>query len=413
MSFKLKNIFGENKKEATKSTDFSQQLSLALSGSDLRNTNESYVDYGKRLCGQSNANVDNLPIYFQKVCQSEKIRYINNETRQATVKEKKKAELINKQSEKQVEENNLQEVQCKIDGVSDRIRETKGEIKALKAGDKSNNKEAAVKFYFGMGILALLTIYLFIFYSSTFYSAFFGNGAIEDISDAMFSTNALSQASAKGFGPLIFVCTAPVIFMALGYALHYFSIKKGVGRYFKTAGCVGITLIFDCLLAYSIAKMAYEFVRINSTKAMPEYNMSAAINDVNVWIVIFCGFITYMIWGIVLDMVLSAYGDFKSNTNTLVRLNNEIVSLQSQKSVLEAKLSEIKNKIADLEGEIKKIENSLNHVTYPISEIKRALADFFSGWATLAAVLSPAGYNTDKAKATYDKFVETLNNNKD
>lgn len=406
MDFKLKNIFKGNSTPLVASTPSSS------SNTDALRDGETYVKYGKRLCGYSNGNIDYLPVYFQKVIQSEKKRYIQNEGLQNKEKERIKREIIDKQTLADTEKNNLSNIQRQIDDISNKMQEKKGKINELQIGGKNANREAKVKFYFGVTIITLLTVYLAVFYSSTFYSAFFGAETVENLSDAMFNTHAIPSAISLGFGPAVFVLTAPVIFMALGYALHYFSMQKGVGKYFKVAACIFVTFIFDCLLAYSIAAKCYQSEAMNSLAEMPPYSMSMATSDINVWIVIFCGFITYMIWGIVLDMTLSAYAEFKSNAVSIAQLRNEIEAMQKPKAALAEKENNIKNNISALEGEIKALEASLRNIIIPISSIRQALSDFFSGWTSLIEALNLSEYDAQRAHEIYNSNINSLDNDK-
>lgn len=407
MELSLNKIFGRTPNAGEEVSTLTTSASLE-DGTNALRQGETYVSYGKRLCGIPNGNVDHLPIYFQRVIQSEKNRYTSNANLQNASRQRTKEQIISKQTSLETEKNNLAEVESRINAITDSIQDKQGEIAILKTGEGETNKEAKVKFYFGAIIIALLTVYLFVFYSSTFYSAFFGSDTVENLSDAMFNTQAISKAWNLGFGPLVFVCTAPVIFMALGYALHYFSLASGVSKYFKVAGCIVITFIFDCLLAYSIAAKCYEYEAMNSLEELPPYSMSLAMNDVNVWIVIFCGFITYMIWGIVLDMVITAYGEFRSNATTIEKIRNDINQLENKRNTLDSKLNTIKNAISKIEGEIRALENSLDNVTIPLSVIRQAVADFFTGWTAVVGVLTPKGYDTSIAKSHYDACINSL-----
>lgn len=120
MDFKLKNIFKGN------STPLVASTPLSSSNTDALRDGETYVKYGKRLCGYSNGNIDYLPVYFQKVIQSEKKRYIQNEGLQNKEKERIKREIIDKQTLADTEKNNLSNIQRQIDDISNKIQEKKG-----------------------------------------------------------------------------------------------------------------------------------------------------------------------------------------------------------------------------------------------------------------------------------------------
>ena len=102
----------------------------------------------------------------------------------------------------------------------------------------------------GLVILIPLTIYLFMFYSSTFYSAFFRQAStLTNVMNTMFDSQALIHAYNEGLFELMFVLSAPIIFLGLGYVLHIFSMLEEKSKYLKMGAILIVTLMFDCILA--------------------------------------------------------------------------------------------------------------------------------------------------------------------
>lgn len=172
-----------------------------------------------------------------------------------------------------------------------------------------------------------------------------------------------------------------------------------------------ITLTFDCILAYKIGQLLYEFTRLGSWTDLPPYSFRLAIEDINTWAVIFLGFIVYLIWGIVFDMTMTAYRDLNSNKAEINRIKKEIeqakqsILKQTQEiAPLQAKLAQLAKKIADYNQQILKgvyINNQLMQV---------ALADFFAGWMSIMPQLNNNPADISKAQQIYDTITKQLIN---
>ena len=136
-----------------------------------------------------------------------------------------------------------------------------------------------------------------------------------------------------------------------------------------------------------------------------------AINDVNSWAVIFCGFIVYLIWGIVFDMIMSAYEELRSNKHEINQLELKIEADKNN-------LSQLRQDIIDADGEIHKLQNNKrgiqerinNSILVDYTKIKTALSDFFAGWVTMMSALGHSEENQAEAKRIYDQTITQLFN---
>lgn len=229
------------------------------------------------------------------------------------------------------------------------------------------------------------------------------------LSTAMFNASALAEAYAHGFGSFVFVVTAPVIFMALGYSLHYFMVQDHWTKWVKCASLLIITLSFDCLLAYKIAEQMYNINALNSIADYPPFNLNLAILDVNTWVVIFCGFIVYVIWGIVFDMTMTAYNGLRSN-------KAEIVKLQSQIDNWKNAIAVDTNKIASLDASLQNLlakkhsleQKAANKVFVNEHLIETSLNQFFAGWMSMLAAYTTVNEELQKARDAYSNTVNQL-----
>ena len=405
----IKQLFG-----LTPTTNANPQINPANNPIDIK-VDETYVAYGRRICGRVNGSFHSLTPMLQKVFLYEKQRQSQDEQLQKSRREELssklsalKADIEKNQVEQQATEMKISDNKSELGSLQNKLIEAKGRI-----GEE--NKMADVKMTIGLVILTILTLYLFIFYSSTFYSAFFkgeesflNNG----LADAMFDAQAIPMAFQKGFLCFVFIISAPIIFMALGYLLHFFSIEEGRSKYFKIGVTVTITFLFDCILAYLIAKHMYDAENATKIGEFPPFSPAMAITDVNLWAVIFCGFITYMIWGFVFALTMSAYEDLKTNKNEISKCENDISKNKEEKKQLDDKLTELKQHEASLNSSKSNLENRLstNIVFYNETTIRQALSDFFAGWITVMPALGLSGQSQQTCRENYENTVNQLFN---
>jgi hypothetical protein len=206
---------------------------------------------------------------------------------------------------------NMYETQL-IPGKKARIEELKKEIIDIRKNPEHYTGIHVGKagFYIGVFILSLLSIYLFIFYSSASYSAFFKEFKVDDIviTKAIFDANAIGNGLKDGITELIFLLTIPFVFIGLGFLIHKFQEAKGFTKYFKIAALLIVTFFFDAIIAYEITEKVYNIKRDNDlTGSLPEYSAGLAFGNVGFWLVIFAGFVVYLIWGFVFDFVMEAH----------------------------------------------------------------------------------------------------------
>lgn len=377
---------------------------------DAKLQNETYIYYGTRICGKVTASHQALSAFLPRVYNAEKQRQIDD----AELQQARKRELERELSEIN---NNISGVNAEIEKNNQRISDAEEAIanlkgKLIEAKDQHGevNKMARVKMIVGLVILTLLTLYLFVFYSSTFYSAFFKEFNSEiSVGAAMFDAQAIPHALANGFGELIFILCAPIIFMGLGYGLHFFMLQKSWTKYIKTGCVILITFIFDTILAYLIAKKIYDIEALTTLGDVPPFNIGMAISDANVWAVIFCGFIVYIIWGIVFDMTLTAYEDMRSNAKEILKIEEAI---QAKKDVLSNEKQQLVTTKAELDKLISRRDALMTSISqnvhFDTQIIKVALSDFFSGWMAMMNALSKTQSEQDRANQIYTSTINQL-----
>lgn len=400
----LRNMFSSKPAEITSSTE-------ETLNPDNRRQGETYEQWGKRICGIVTGSLTALPPYLHKVYNSIYNEQANNIELQRIARANIEAEIGRKNEDVRVIEGKLTDSDKDIEQINKKIEDLKAEQVEIKNGREQVNKEQRLKLIIGLFILIPLTIYLFLFYSSTFYSAFFRDpSSLTGVGNAMFDSRALPNAYTAGMTELGFVLSAPIIFLGLGFALHFFSVQKGKMKYLKMAAILLVTVMFDCILAYKIGEQLHTFGVMTGVHPIgEEYTVSMAFQDINTWAVIFCGFIVYVIWGIVFDMSMSAYDKMDLNKTQLERIKQEIEvqdeKLRDEKTNqqnLKQQKANVKNKINELMAKL----GSQVYIDY--AAIRTEMNNFFSGWITMMQVLTIDKTTQDQASNIYNNEVALL-----
>ena len=143
----------------------------------------------------------------------------------------------------------------KIPAVNSQISSLKNEIGDIRRNpDHYRDKPSRLGIVLMGIILALLTVYLWIFYTSASYSAFFREFKAEDINvaNSIFDPGAISHALDKGAPALVLVVTMPFIFLGLGLLMHKFLEEKHWSKWIKLGAVILVTFFFDFIIAYEI-----------------------------------------------------------------------------------------------------------------------------------------------------------------
>ena len=411
-NMKLGNIF----KQADSSDISSISTNINANTSSNTNTEINWKQRGVNAAGLAQGKV----IAYEANLTAE-VGYMKKQQADDISKQESwKEELLNKKSEYETE---IETKQNLLDAEDEKINNIQLEIQDLNAKktklatENKTNKNALVNFIIGLVIITGLTIYLFIFYSSTAYSAFFKEFGLDntEIVSEMFDSQALSNALNDGATELLFILLIPTIFLGLGYVIHQFESKtqnknEVKMNVIKIIALYLITFLFDCFLAYKISASMYEVLKAGSLEDSPSYTLSMASGNVDFWIVIFCGFVAYIIWGLVFSFVMKNYEDLHKNTSVINQINSNIQDLSNQIAKLKTNTTTLKNEIAKLKGEVKKIENSLSQgIVIDWNEIKTALSAFNQGWIAFMTLQNMPATEIEEVSNIYEKFIEGIN----
>lgn len=406
MSLDLKNLFKKDSVTTSIQDDVPQ-----TQNSNNKQEGETYHHWGLRVCAIANGSCFTLVPYLQNVYNYIYREQINNKELQDSQKREIECKIEQKRINIEGVEHKLKKNQQQQDDKKENISQLNEEKKEIKNRNYEVNKEAKLKLIIGLAILVPLTFYLFLFYSSTFYSAFFKSfSETANVLNSMFDAEALSKALEASITELCFVLCAPIIFMGLGFVLHFFTIQKSFTKYFKMAAILCITFIFDAILAYMIGKHLHEIgVIIGTNPLNSTYGFNEAISDINTWAVIFCGFIVYIIWGLVFDMSMTAYNQLDLNKINIKAINQKILSLQDEITDLKQKEQELNNNIINAKNTISDLLAQINKsIIIDKAAIRTEMTNFFAGWAAQMSVLGMDNIQKQEAENTFSRILNTL-----
>lgn len=298
----------------------------------------------------------------------------------------------------------------RIPNLKERIETLKKEISDIRQDPKAHigHESGKAGFIIGLIILLFLTVYLFVFYSSASYSAFFKTFEITNIgvANSIFDPHAITKAIADGITELVLILTIPFVFLGLGYLIHKVQAASKWEKYLKVFLLVLVTFFFDTLLAYEITSKIYEIKGQSGFTAVPDYTVHMAMENVQFWIIIFAGFVVYLIWGFVFDIVMEAHRQLDAVAVAIRERRSKITDTESEITKLEGEQLRKEEQIALHRREAAKLREFIEHGFVFNKDFKQCIYQFTQGWmAWMRGRGLPMG-DMDKANEVVQGFIQ-------
>jgi hypothetical protein len=243
-------------------------------------------------------------------------------------------------------------LEYEINSISDRQKELQKWIERVNNGERIKSLVFdPARFFVNLFFLLMLSVYLFQFYVSTTHAALFESGqsaadntnnALKYIFNAIFNPNVYSEAG----GAIWFLIFAPFVFYAFGFAIHSIYESESKRRWLSIGVILTITFVLDALLAFKIHQNTQDWLRLSDA----DFSPTPFYADVNFYIVIFMGFVVYIIWGILLHTLFSEWN--KRNPMKEYEKNKKVI-YEKEKGI-----SDYKKKIQQIEASIPNIVSS-------------------------------------------------------
>ena len=366
-----------------------EELTQNPKNSKIENDKLNFNQYGFRSASRVLSNSDSLEGFLDNVYDS----FLNEQKLdEQGLKDrisKLKAEV---QQEKVSKNDSIAEISSSKRQKDDKEKEIEElEIEKIEIKNEGGETSDTMPFVIGAFITLLLTMYLFVFYSSSGYSAFYG---IKQGSLGFINPNVFSDAINRGGGVIALIVLFPVIFLGLGFLIHdsLETNKKLVSeKKPKTFSVIitllVITLIADMFIGYKISQGVHtnEF---NAGLTDKIWQFSMIFSDVNFYLVIVLGFVVYVIWGFLLNYVLSH--PYLKTENERIKLmienlntkinekRNELTNIISKIHKKEGDVESSESKILDKENDIIGYQNGVIPVNVPL--LKASVGEFMGGW---------------------------------
>jgi hypothetical protein len=350
-------------------------------------------DYGYEKSGSVKGDPDVYAQYLNRIINGD---LVEEPYKGFTDEEKKERLKQIKDLEKKVKEK--EEANAKIDVEIkekeknvEKYRKDLLQIRETRAKDKDKLKGenfSIVKFSLNLFILSMLSIYLFFFYVSATYKALYVD--FEGIAEALAAGEGTGSimpgpgelAAALQFNYLLFV--VPFVFFAFGWAFHVILESKHKMKTVYLSALIAVTFIVDFLLAMIINN------NTESAKALMGLPTTPWYASASFYIILFLGFLVYIIWSILLDAILREW-DKRESINNLKRI---IAHLNGDIKLLKAKLADV----ASMKKQISDYREDISTVMY--GNLKKYIDQFSSGWITY---LSPSNMKDNKEKCMHIK----------
>ncbi|OFX51626.1 MAG: hypothetical protein A2066_06295 [Bacteroidetes bacterium GWB2_41_8] len=406
----LKDIF-TTQKTADKEQNFQQNDSgdsiAVISGASYSARGTKDAGY----CGgSSQALLPSLHAVYMQLT-----RYIQqDEKKQSDRKIAIRQEISGLEANKANTENHLKTEKDKLIHEENKIEKITKEIDEIKENPKivSGDSFAKTSFWIGLTIIAFLTVYLFVFYSSAAYSAFFKDFTPDDtkITQAIFDSQAIGKAYADGITELIFILAIPAVFLGLGFLIHKFSEEKGFAKYLKISGLVVVTSIFDVIIAYAIVKEIYDIKAGGSFNEMPKMNLEMAFKENNFWIIIFAGFVVYIIWGLVFSFTMKEYEKMDKVRFAIKNKEQKLAEYKTDCKQIREKLVNLQGEINRTQGEVDKLKIQLESYVLYFNDVREGINNYFTGWIGYLKSTSSSQAHIQECEQIKEKFLLELKN---
>jgi uncharacterized membrane-anchored protein YhcB (DUF1043 family) len=403
---KLKSLFKENLNEKQNTTtDVKESYRI-----DKPET-ENYEKWGFKKGGHLNGSHSGLLSCLARIREDHKRMVRQDAIKQQELKEPLitlRDTYLEEIEHKQEEATDISKE--KIPNLKNKIEVLEKEVIAIKRNPEEimPDKMSRVSFFIGLLILLALSIYLFIFYSSASFSAFFKEFTLNEIgvANSIFDPQAISRAYQDGITELILIISMPFVFIGLGFLIHKFQEKKGIGKFFKIALLIIITFVFDAILAYEITEKIYTLKEENSFQEFEPYTFEMAFQQVNFWLIIFAGFVVYIVWGFVFDFTIDSYDKINVVKQAIKARKSEIKLYQEQLARFDEQINSLKSVINDLKIKCKKLKGKIDGVIIDTAEFDKILHEFLGGWTHWMTANQKQKEDIDQANAKGNEFIQ-------
>ncbi len=318
--------------------------------------------------------LDNVYNSFEQQCREQEIQQVKLKQPYIDEKVKKQSELKNIEAAISIFEEKKQQIAEKINALK---KDTEDVKHHPENHGVETSKRPRAQFYIGLLLLVPITLYLFVFYISATYSAFFKDFSNDSLTAAIFDAQAFNNALSAGWLEAILIFTIPSVFLGLGYVIHMVQKGKGIKNIFRMIALFVVTFLFDGLLAYQIEKKIYDF---NKTPDSLPYNLRVALGESEFWMIIFAGFVVYIIWGLVFDITMKEHENIDKIKGYIKTKMEEIKLLENNKNEIIEEINTLKKRSVEITGKTTELQSVIDGFVLNLKEYLLYHYQYKEGW---------------------------------
>ena len=203
---------------------------------------------------------------------------------------------------------------------------------------------------------------------------------------------------------MFLITFAPFIFIALAFLLHK---RIEMKQYVQLTLLLLLTLVIDAIFAYKITQNIHEAKQIVGL-VNEQWNFDMIWRDVNFYLVIFAGFVVYVILGMVFNRVMQELKNYNPFHYAVRRRRKEIEELEKKRDEKELKIENLKKQINRIAAEVDRDTYLLNNVVLAPAKLYTQLANYSSDWFQFISQLpEPPKTRLEQANVgTYHKVLQ-------
>jgi hypothetical protein len=153
--------------------------------------------------------------------------------------------------------------------------------------------------------------------------------------------------------------------------------SKNIKNIFRIIALFTTTFLFDGLLAYIIEKKIYEF---NKTPDSAPYDLNIALGESEFWMIIFAGFVVYIIWGLVFDFVMKEFENIDKIRAFIRGKKEKQIDLEKLKVDIINKINDFKQQAITINGKISELQSKIDGFVFPVKEYLHYHYQYKEGW---------------------------------
>ena len=113
---------------------------------------------------------------------------------------------------------------------------------------------------------------------------------------------------------------------------------------------------------------------------MPEMNIEMAIKEINFWIIIFAGFVVYIIWGLVFSFTMKEYEKMDKVRFAIKNKEQKLAEYKTDCKQIREKLVNLRSEINNIQGEVDKLKIQLESYVLYFNDVREGINNYFTGW---------------------------------